>query len=103
MIAGMAAKALMLLILALGLGAATGASAAGFGCGEYETIIKNLAAKYDEAPVSMGVTANGTLLQVLASPDGETWTVLLIHPTGISCITATGEHWEAVPLANPGG
>ena len=70
----MAAKALLLLILALGLGAASGASAAGFVCGNHEMMIENFAAKYDEAPVSMGVTANGSMLQVLASPDGETWT-----------------------------
>ena len=90
----------MLLILALCLGWATGVSAAPFVCGKHAGIVENLASRYDEAPVSMGVTANGWLLQVLASPGGETWTVLLIRPPGIACITATGTNWDAV-LSRP--
>ena len=97
----MAAKALMLIILALGLGAATGASAAGFVCGKHEAIIESFATKYNEAPVSMGLASDGSLLQVLASPDGETWTVLLIRPPGIACIMAVGVNWNAA-LSRPG-
>ena len=99
----MAVKALMALILALGIGAATGASAARLVCGERAGMVQKLASQYDEAPVSMGVAANGSLLQLLASPDGETWTLLLIRPSGIACIMATGESWDAViPRGGPG-
>ena len=64
----MAAKALMLLLLALGAASlASNAGAAGLVCGEHAGMVKNLANKYEEAPVSMGMTANGSLLQVLAN------------------------------------
>ena len=96
----MAAKALLLALGAASL--ASNAGAAGLWCGDRAGIVKSLASKYGEAPVSMGVAANGSLLQVLASPDGETWTVLLIRPSGIACIMATGENWGAADPSPPG-
>ena len=90
----MAAKALIPLILALGVSSASDANAAP--CGERVTMVEYLASEYDEAPVYAGVTDSGTMVEVLASPGGETWTMLMILPTGVACFLGSGEHWRAL-------
>jgi hypothetical protein len=56
--------------------------------------LEHLAAKYGEAPVARGVTGIGGLLEVLASPSGGTWTILVTRPSGRSCVVAAGEGWR---------
>ena len=35
-----------------------------------------------EAPVAIGLSANGGWVEVFASPDGETWTLVIATPKG---------------------
>lgn len=62
-------------------------------CAERETVLKGLS-KYKEAPVSMGLTSNGMVLEILAAREGETWTIIFTRPDGVSCVVATGEYWR---------
>ena len=41
----------------------------------------------------MGLTANGGLLEVVASKDGS-WTIIVTTPNGMSCGVASGMSWE---------
>lgn len=66
-------------------------------CHNATEIAKQLNSKYDEAPVAFGVQSNGNLLQVYASKDQGTWTVVSTTPTGVSCIVAAGKRWESLP------
>lgn len=66
-------------------------------CGAREAIIERLAAKYEEQPVSRGVTATGSLLEVLASPAGS-WTVIVTIPGGPTCLVSSGEGWHDAPV-----
>lgn len=66
-------------------------------CHNASEIAKQLNSKYDEAPVAFGVQSNGNLLQVYASKDQGTWTVVSTTPTGVSCIVAAGKRWESLP------
>ena len=43
-----------------------------------------------------GLQSNGALIQVFASKDGMTWTIISTRPDGVSCIVALGQHWEAL-------
>lgn len=72
-----------------------GAQIARTPCGDRATVLRQLAAKYAEAPVSMGLTNTGAVLEVLTSDSG-TWTVLVTTPQGVACLMAAGEHWEPV-------
>jgi hypothetical protein len=63
-------------------------------CSSREAITQSLAEEYHEAPVSLGVMANGNVLQVFASPDTGTWTIISIAPSGLSCVLAAGQSWE---------
>lgn len=64
-------------------------------CGDRATVLAQLASKYKEAPVNMGLANNGAVMEVLASDEGS-WTVILTSPQGITCMVAAGQHWEPV-------
>jgi len=66
-------------------------------CGARDALIDRLAVKYDEEPVSIGVTATGSLLEVLASPAG-TWTIIVTVPGGPTCLVSSGEGWHNAPV-----
>lgn len=62
-------------------------------CGPRKTVIEQLGREYAEVPVNQGVTAEGALIELLASPSGS-WTMLITLPSGRSCLAAAGESWE---------
>jgi hypothetical protein len=70
-------------------------------CSSREAIVSSLAKDYREAPVSVGMMANGNLMQIFASPDTRTWTIISTAPDGMSCVMAAGKSWE-IDLANLG-
>ena len=67
-------------------------------CHDYREIRRQLADRYGEAPVSLGMRSNGEVLQVFASPQGGTWTIVSTSPSGLACILAAGRGWDAPPL-----
>lgn len=68
------------------------ARAAG-GCGRYEVYAGALDKKYHEVPHAKGIhVSTAIVVQLFVSPQG-TFTVLAIHPSGVTCIVAAGEHW----------
>ena len=52
--------------------------------------------KYREAPVAVGVTHNGGLIEVLSTGEGQTWSIIITSPQGMSCLVAAGEGWRMV-------
>ncbi len=65
-------------------------------CSPRESVLKMLQSKYKEAPVAVGVTNNGGLVEVLSTGQGETWSIIITTPQGVSCLVAAGEGWRAV-------
>lgn len=65
-------------------------------CGKRPDVLGQLSARHSEAPTAMGLSSNGHMVEVLASPAGATWTIIVTLPNGLSCLMAVGEHWEAV-------
>lgn len=66
-------------------------------CGKRTEVLQHLADKYQEAPVSIGLSSNGGVLEVLSAPTGGSWTILITMPNSVSCMVAAGENWQAVP------
>lgn len=66
-------------------------------CRERTEVLQHLGAKYKEAPVAVGVTSTGGLIEVLSSGEEGTWTIIVTAPSGLSCLMAAGESWT--PLA----
>ncbi len=63
-------------------------------CHDYKALVTALDKRYGEAPVSLGMQNNGHALQVFASAESGSWTVLSIAPDGTGCIVAAGRHWQ---------
>jgi hypothetical protein len=63
-------------------------------CGPADQIARQLHERYDEEPVAYGVEANGVLLEVYASDEGRTWTIVVTKSPKASCIVAAGRSWE---------
>ncbi len=89
-------------ILATVLVAATAAAASQSGCAPRADILERFAAQYDEVPVAAGITAAALLVEVLASADGASWTIIATSSDGVSCLIAAGEGWRSV-VAEPRG
>ena len=70
-------------------------AAAQSACSPRTDVVGHLAKKYGEAPVAIGVTNKGGLVEVLTSNDGNTWTIIVSQPNGTSCMVAAGEGWRS--------
>jgi hypothetical protein len=66
-------------------------------CQTHAKIMEMLNERFTEVPAALGLQSNGHVIQVFASRDGTTWTIVSTRPDGLSCIVALGQHWEAVP------
>lgn len=72
-------------------------------CAPRADIITNLQGKFSENTVALGLDNSGGVVELLASPDGETWTIIVTDPQGTSCLMAAGEFWESArKRAEPG-
>ena len=65
-------------------------------CGSHNTVSDNLKKAYSEAPVSMGITTGGGIIEIFASNEGS-WTMVITQPDGVSCLIAVGQNWENLP------
>jgi hypothetical protein len=61
-------------------------------CAKRDALLSQLANRYGEVPVAIGV-ADGRLVELLTAKDGITWTIILTTPQGVSCLIASGDGW----------
>src|SRR3546814_13805474 len=66
-------------------------------CAPREAVLERLSSDYREEPVSIGVTATGSLLEVLASPEGS-WTIIITVPGGPTCLVSSRKGWRGAPV-----
>jgi hypothetical protein len=66
-------------------------------CGERSKILQHLDTSYREKPQALGLSADGGVLEVLASPNGS-WTILISYPNRPTCMIAAGQAWENFAL-----
>ena len=97
-----------MLTLGLGLGAILIATQAlraqETGCAERGAIVERLARDYGESRQSIGLVGGRQVLEVFASEETGSWTILLTAPDGIACLVATGElfhRFDSVPPGEP--
>ncbi len=67
-------------------------------CGPRTQFLKGLERKYDEIPTVLAIVKNGTLLEVVTSLNGGTWSLLITSPNRIggelqTCMVFAGEDW----------
>jgi hypothetical protein len=69
-------------------------------CFSHAEVARQLKGTYQEAPVSLGLQANGNLLQVFNSAKSGSWTIVSTSPDGMACILAAGRNWENLKQAS---
>ena len=89
----------MVFPLVVGMMMASSPALAAKQCDDRDAILKTLASKYSEAPVAIGVTNNGGLVEILTTGDGKTWTLIMSSPKGMSCLVAAGQGWKKLQQA----
>ena len=66
------------------------------GCGKREQVVERLKTRYSESLTAGGLQASRnsqTIVEVWASEETGTFTVILTTPEGLSCVVATGTDW----------
>lgn len=92
----MLTKTRLILLAAIAAALAAGPALAGETlCGTRDSVLKQLASEYQEAPVGIGLASNGAVVELLTSSTG-TWTLLVTMPKGSTCLMGTGEAWQPV-------
>ena len=67
-------------------------------CNSRADTVKNLEERFKEKTVAIGLAANGQVMEVWASEYGETYTIIITDPQGHSCMIASGEAWQILPV-----
>ena len=98
---GVLASAVVALSLLLGAMLDSRPPAAQAACGERAFILKNLERTHSEMPQAMGLSTEGTVIEVLVSSAGS-WTILITYPNRLTCLVATGAYWESLPTLATG-
>jgi hypothetical protein len=71
-------------------------------CGAYAELRSFLNERFGEQPTSLGLTDDGTVMQVFASRTAGTWTMVSVDSRGHACVLATGQAWQQEALARQG-
>ncbi len=65
-------------------------------CGDRTEFVEKLKDGYAEEPISVGLAANGSVIEVFAADSGS-FSILITQPTGVSCLVASGKEWLELP------
>ena len=75
---------------------ATSDTALSAACAKRADMLAQLSVKYSEEPVAIGLATNGTIVEILASGNGGSFTILYTMPNGVTCMMAAGQNWEMI-------
>jgi hypothetical protein len=97
-VSGLGAGAVALGVLAAGTAPQPAAAQNGL-CADRTKIVERLQTKYGESRQGVGVAQGQRVVEIWASEDSGSWTIVMTMPDGSSCLIAAGEDWE--PLEEP--
>lgn len=66
-------------------------------CGDRDDIVSRLDNGYQEHVTALGISGTGGVVELFTSEKGS-WTLLMTHPGGVSCLIAAGDSWETLPV-----
>lgn len=72
------------------------AEAQGRQCGPRDKVVETLAQKYKESRRSIGLATQGRVMEVYASDESGSWTIVVTMANGMSCLIASGQAFEDV-------
>jgi hypothetical protein len=68
-------------------------------CAERDLVVERLESTFGEAFAGGGLQSDTQLLEVWRSPEQGTWTLLMTGADGLTCVVASGTHWQGEKLA----
>lgn len=68
-------------------------------CADHAVISTRLAEGWGESRQSIGLGADGAVVETYASLETGTWTIVVTTPGGPTCLVASGDAFEAVAEA----
>lgn len=73
-------------------------------CAPRTAVVERLADRYGESQQAIGMATQGRVMEMFASVDTGTWTIIVTMPNGVSCMVASGQSYEALdePLVPTG-
>ena len=71
-------------------------------CGKRTDVIRQLGEKYGETRRSLGRSEGRGGVELYASDETGSWTILLTSPQGIACMMAAGEAFQIEPVKAAG-
>jgi len=89
-------------VVGIALIACTPHAEAADGCAARGEVVAKLAQRFGETLRSVGLQRAEGIVEVYASEETGTWTILVTRPDGLSCLLAAGELWEEEPKTVPG-
>ncbi|SDF21753.1 hypothetical protein SAMN04488117_1031, partial [Celeribacter baekdonensis] len=63
-------------------------------CGQRDQVLERLGTQYGESRQSIGLAPNNGVVELFASTETGTWTLLMTQPNGVSCLIASGQAFE---------
>ncbi len=72
-------------------------------CGERAAIVEQLAEKYGETRQFIALTLARQVVELYASAETGSWTLLITFPSGESCLIGAGDAFELAPDLAPAG
>lgn len=70
-------------------------------CAPHDTVVQRLASGYGETRQSIGLGAQGALIELYASTETGTWTITATAPGGLTCLMAAGDSFATLAKAPP--
>ena len=84
----------LLFIAAAMLFAAPAYSQNNWNCAPRPVVLERLTERFGETRQSIGLGAQGAVVEVFASTGSGTWTITVTMPTGVTCLIASGQAFE---------
>ena len=64
-------------------------------CEDTRALAARLALDFNETPIAAGLTLNGYIMEIYASPQGKTFSQVVTHPlSNFSCVVYAGLGWK---------
>ncbi len=70
-------------------------------CAPRDVVVERLSDGYGESRQSIGLGAQGAVVEVFASDETGTWTITVTDPNGLTCLVASGQSFETLAEALP--
>lgn len=70
-------------------------------CGPRPMVVERLANKFGETRRSIGLAGRDTVIEVYASDETGSWTIVATVPSGVSCLVASGQFYEELTEIAP--